>query len=121
MTEDLRQTTDTNVADIERLSINRLPLNVQQDLRSIFTGETLPPLYKEVQNMIIQERYDRMDWLTYGSERETAGEIKGAIKLYSEEMNLQPVDIVQKIITRFSLNENEAEQYVMSTLGLQKM
>ena len=84
---------------------------------------------KEVQNMIIQERYDRMDWLTYGNEQrregaaigEARGEIKGAIKLYSEEMNLQPLDIVQKIITRFSLNENEAEQYVMSTLGLQKM
>ena len=79
--------------------------------------------------MIIQERYDRMDWLTYGNEQrregeaigEARGEIKGAIKLYSEEMNLQPLDIVQKIITRFSLNENEAEQYVMSTLGLQKM
>ena len=42
--------TDNSIVDmsIERLSIDRLPLNVQQDLRSIFTGETLPPLYSDI-------------------------------------------------------------------------
>ena len=29
-----------------------------------------------VQNMIIQERYDRMDWLTYGAEQKAKGEDK---------------------------------------------
>ena len=28
---------------------------------------------KEVQNMLIQERYDRMDWLTYGKEKRDEG------------------------------------------------
>lgn len=35
---------------------------------------------KEVQNMLIQEKYDRMDWLTYGKEREERGEKKGENK-----------------------------------------
>ena len=32
---------------------------------------------KEVQNVIIQERYDRMDWLSYGNQREKKGEERG--------------------------------------------
>ena len=32
---------------------------------------------REVQNMIIQERYDRMDWLTYGAEQKALGEARG--------------------------------------------
>ena len=32
---------------------------------------------REVQNMIIQERYDRMDWLTYGAEQKALGETIG--------------------------------------------
>ena len=32
---------------------------------------------REVQNMIIQERYDRMDWLTYGEEQKALGEARG--------------------------------------------
>ena len=28
---------------------------------------------KEVQNMLIQERYDRMDWVTYGNEKKDEG------------------------------------------------
>ena len=32
---------------------------------------------KEVLNMLIQERYDRMDWLTYGNQRASEGEAIG--------------------------------------------
>ena len=32
---------------------------------------------KEVQNMLIQERYDRMDWVTYGNEQRKEGEKNG--------------------------------------------
>lgn len=33
---------------------------------------------KDVQNMLIQERYDRMDWLTYGKEQRDEGVSFGA-------------------------------------------
>ena len=50
---------------------------------------------------------------------EAQGEIKGAIRLYHEEMHLQPKAIIEKIITRFNLPREEAEKYVEETLGLE--
>ena len=50
---------------------------------------------------------------------EARGEIKGTIKIYHEEMNLLPQEIVDKIMSRFSLERSEAEKYVEETLGLQ--
>ena len=50
---------------------------------------------------------------------EARGEIKGTIKIYHEEMNLLPQEIVNKIMSRFSLERSEAEKYVEETLGLQ--
>ena len=50
---------------------------------------------------------------------EARGEIKGAIRLYHEEMHLQPKAIIEKIITRFNLPREEAEKYVEETLGLE--
>ena len=47
------------------------------------------------------------------------GEIRGAIKIYCEEMNLPPSEIVKKIMVRFSLDQSTAEKYVEETLGLQ--
>ena len=47
------------------------------------------------------------------------GEIRGAIKIYCEEMNLPPSEIVKKIMARFSLERPAAEKYVEETLGLQ--
>ena len=77
--------------------------------------------------MLIQEKYDRMDWLTYGYEQRkqgreeglTEGEIRGAVQLYHDEMNLSPVDIIRKIKIRYNLDESEAEKYVEETLNLQ--
>ena len=50
---------------------------------------------------------------------EARGEIKGAIRLYHEEMHLQPKIIIEKIITRFNLPREDAEKYVEETLGLE--
>lgn len=54
---------------------------------------------------------------------EARGEIRGAIKeairLYHEEMNLLPSEIERKIMTRFSLSEEEAGKFIEETLGLQ--
>ena len=33
------------------------------------------------------------------------GEIKGAIRIYREEMNLSSSEIVKKLVTKFSLDE----------------
>ena len=73
--------------------------------------------------MLIQEKYDRMDWLTYGYEQRKQGleegEIRGVIRVYREEMNLSPADIVRKIKTHYNLDESEAEKYVEETLNQQ--
>ena len=45
--------------------------------------------------------------------------IEEAIKIYHDEMNLPPADIIKKIMTRFSLEQSEAEKYIEETLGLQ--
>ena len=45
--------------------------------------------------------------------------MKGAIKLYRDEMHLMPAEITQKIMARFDLRLDEAEKYVKETLGLQ--
>ena len=50
---------------------------------------------------------------------EARGEVKGAIKLYRDEMHLMPAEITQKIMARFDLKRDEAEKYVEETLGLQ--
>ena len=49
---------------------------------------------------------------------EARGEIKGAILIYHEELKLQPVDIIQKIMARFSIGQEQAKQYVSETLGV---
>ena len=47
------------------------------------------------------------------------GEVRGAVKIYHEEMNLPPSEIVKKIMVRFSLDQSTAEKYVEETLRLQ--
>ena len=47
------------------------------------------------------------------------GEIVGVIRLYHDELNLMPAEIIQKIMVRFSLKEKDAEKYVEEALGLQ--
>lgn len=53
---------------------------------------------KEVQNMLIQERYDRMDWLTYGNEQRREGRAEGRIEgEKSGESKL--ADLIMKLIS----------------------
>ena len=48
---------------------------------------------------------------------EARGELKGAIKIYHDEMSLTPEEIVKKIVVRFGLRNEEAEEYVEKILG----
>ena len=48
------------------------------------------------------------------------GEIQGVIKVYNEEFHLSPYEIIRKIMIRFGLREEEAQQYVEETLQLEK-
>ena len=50
---------------------------------------------------------------------EIRGEIKGAIKVYREEMNLSYEEIMDRIMVRFKLKKETAEKYVEETLGVQ--
>ena len=47
------------------------------------------------------------------------GEIRGAIRIYNDELGLTPTQIIQKIMDRFDLEKEEAEKYVEETLDLQ--
>ena len=77
--------------------------------------------------MLLQEKFERMDWVSYGNDREREGiiegeqkgEIKGFIKLYNAELKLTPTVIVSKIMKHFDLSKEEADNYVKETLGLQ--
>ena len=51
---------------------------------------------------------------------QTRGEVMGAIRIYATEMHLSPSEIIQKIMTRFSLKQEEAEQFVSSVLNQEK-
>ena len=66
-----------------------------------------------VQNMC--EVLDRVEAI--GMEK---GEIKGAIRIYREEMNLSPDEIVRKLVTKFTLDEKEAWEYVNTAMGVQQ-
>ena len=48
------------------------------------------------------------------------GEIKGAIRIYGEEMNLSPSEIVKKLVTKFALDETTAWEYVNATMGVEQ-
>ena len=53
------------------------------DLKKIRTEAHNMAQDKEVQNMLIQEKYERMDWQSYGDEREAGGKVKGENRLAS--------------------------------------
>ena len=42
------------------------------------------------------------------------GQIKGAIQIYRDEMNLDNKTIIEKIIRRFGLKPKDAQKYVES-------
>lgn len=52
---------------------------------------------------------------------ERRGAIREAITIYDNELDLSPSEIITKIMNRFSLTKESAEQYVESTLDLQKV
>lgn len=59
------------------------------------------------------------DFEAVEAKAEKTGEIKGAIKLYYEEIGLTPQEIIKKTMERFSLDEKTSREYVENTLGLQ--
>lgn len=61
------------IADVNDESVSKAA-EENEELQSIRSEALVMAQDREVQNIIIQERYDRMDWLTYGNQREAAGE-----------------------------------------------
>ena len=47
------------------------------------------------------------------------GEVSGAIKIYHEEMGLSPSEIKKKIMGRFSLDKESAEEYITKALRVE--
>ena len=71
---------------------------------------------------IAKERGDKNMYTLMFDEAEERGEakgkIKGAISTYYEDYHLSPMEIIQKIIGKFSLDEKDARNYVEETLGV---
>ena len=65
------------------------------------------------------EQYGKSQRAEGKIEGKIEGEIIGSIKLYREEMNMTPTEIIRKIMVRFGLEKAEAEKYVEETLSLQ--
>ena len=127
-----KQVSDAIATDEELKQIRTEVFNMAQD--------------KEVQNMLLQEKYERMDWVSYGNDRERdgekegikkgikkgrkegrkegikegkrEGEIEGVIKLYHDEQKLSTTEIVSNIMKRFDLTKEKALGYVKKTLML---
>ena len=89
---------------------------------------------KEVQNMLLQEDFVRMDWATHRHQARdegrnegfndgrieglAEGEIQGTIKTYYR-MGKRPSEIIGLIESDLHLDHNAAEKYVEETLGAQ--
>lgn len=70
---------------------------------------------KEVQNMLVKERYDRMDILTYGNDRERKGLSKGKILGVIEAMrddDKSDKEIMERLITKYGYTQAQAEEAV---------
>ena len=71
------------------------------ELKRIRTEALTTAQDKEVQNMLIQEKYDRMDWLTYGKEQKNEGDRQrmeeDAKGMYAEGIKPDVIARVQKV------------------------
>ncbi len=71
---------------------------------------------------IARERGEKAVYTLMFDAAEARGEIKGAIKeairIYYEDFHASPMEILQKIMNRFSLEEKDAKKYVEETLGV---
>ena len=79
---------------------------------------------KETYERLYREDPEMREWLRDlmkedFEKAEARGEIKGAIRLYSDEMHLMPTEIIKKIMVRFNLKQDVAEKYVEETLKLE--
>ena len=64
------------------------------------------------------EAYAREKMKTSEARGKMMGAIEEAIKIYHDDYHVSPMEILQKIITRFSLQETDARKYVEETLGV---
>ena len=74
---------------------------------------------KEVQNMLIQEKYDRMDWVTYGNEQKREGLFAGKILGYIESMRddgKSDREIAARLMTKYGLSQEKADEYVLGSV-----
>ncbi len=82
---------------------------------------------KEVQNMLIQEKFDRMDWVTYGNEqmREglsqglsqglSTGKILGTIETMRDD-GKSDREIAERLMTKYGLSQEKADEYVIGSV-----
>lgn len=110
------------IADVNDGKVSR-EAEKDAQLRSIRTEAAGMAQEKEVQNMLIQEKYDRMDWVTYGNEQRREGKIEGKIEGMSTGKIMGTVEtmrddgksdqeIVLRLKKKYGLSQEEADEYV---------
>jgi len=112
------------IADVNDTLI-RDAAETDDDLRAIRSEIYDMAQDKEVRTMLIQERLDRMDWVTNRNEGreegiaigEKRGEVKGAVRLWRDEMGLGPDEIASRAMKRFGLDGETARAYVEEVLA----
>ena len=106
------------IADVNDKSVTEAA-EADQELQNIRAEIHGMAQDKEVQNMIIQERYDRMDWLTYGDEQRQEGEKIGMTNQKAEDARAMYDDGLEPERIARILKLDIADVEVM--LGLRKM
>lgn len=100
----------STIADINDKQVEKVSVEDEELVKIRYEAHGMAQ-DKEVQNMLIQERYDRMDWVTYGNEQKKEGEIRGAIKTCCR-MGKTPSEILKFIMDEFSLKKDDAEKFI---------
>lgn len=81
--------------------------------------EGLPVKEQEVRNMLIQEKYDRMDWVTYGNECEnkglSTGKILGAVETMRDD-GKSDREIVERLKAKYGLSQEKANEFLLGSV-----
>ena len=67
---------------------------------------------------IAKERGEKAVYTLMFDAAEARGEARGTIRTCYEDFHLSPMEILRKIMDRFSLEEKDAKTYVEETLGV---
>ena len=106
------------IADVNDGKVSR-EAEKDAQLRSIRLEAAGMGQEREVQNMLIQEKYDRMDWMTYGNEQRregvSTGKILGAVETMRDD-GKSDLEILIRLKKKYGLSQEKADEYLRGTV-----